>query len=131
MKIKDYCLKIACMDRKLEKVSKLVEKGANVNSKDSAGFTPLHLAVDAEDEAICLFLIEKGASINARSEEGFTPLHLAANFDYEKMVKLLLKAGASPLMKSIAGKIAKDFATKDSKIYKMLVRAEKKRRKNN
>lgn len=66
----------------------LIEKGADVNVKDVSGLTPLHMA---QNSGIAGFLIASGADVNARDEVGSTPLHIADTID---MVRLLIEKGA-------------------------------------
>ena len=59
-----------------EIVELLINKGANVNSKDVFGVTPLHLAALGGKTEIAKILIEKGANINARNRDGESPLDI-------------------------------------------------------
>jgi len=54
-----------------EIVELLIAKGADVNSKDKSGYTPLHGA--ATDVTVEL-LIAEGADVNAKGDDGSTPL---------------------------------------------------------
>ena len=45
----------------LKAVQMLVEKGADINAKDDAGFTALHWAREMEQQDIVEFLKKKGA----------------------------------------------------------------------
>ena len=55
----------------------LIEKGANVNSKDQYGGNPLHTSAMFGQLEIAELLIEKGANVNAKTNEGETPLDFA------------------------------------------------------
>ena len=59
-----------------EIVELLINKGANVNSKDVFGVTPLHLAALGGKTEIAKILIENGANINAKNKEGESPLDI-------------------------------------------------------
>ena len=48
------------------RVRELLEKGANVNAKDSNGDTPLHKAACRGYARVARLLIEHGADVNAR-----------------------------------------------------------------
>eukprot|EP00054_Salpingoeca_dolichothecata_P001769 m.20570 g.20570 ORF g.20570 m.20570 type:complete len:605 (+) comp12508_c0_seq1:199-2013(+) len=89
-----------------EMVNFLLELGADVNSTNSRGFTPLHFAVSLD---IAEALLSAGAKVNAVSKPGDTPLYQLlkrATCDYylyplrveasdvEPMVLLYLKHGA-------------------------------------
>ncbi|QKV53391.1 ankyrin repeat domain-containing protein [Comamonas antarctica] len=54
--------------------------GANVNVKDSRGYTPLMILADIDNLRGVQFLIDSGADVKAQSTgEGFTALMIAAN----------------------------------------------------
>lgn len=50
----------------LDLVKFLVNRGADVNARDSGGLTALMFAVQAEDLAIVRFLVDKGADVNRK-----------------------------------------------------------------
>ncbi|KAH8707195.1 ankyrin repeat-containing domain protein, partial [Phaeosphaeriaceae sp. PMI808] len=58
----------------------LIEKGANKNSRDENGCSPLHYAIWTRDDGtIAGYLLESGADISAIDRFGNTPLHSAAS----------------------------------------------------
>jgi uncharacterized protein len=78
--------------RRSDAIRFLVKHGANVNAEDYHGWTPLHLAVDADiDQAhqmereieltTVTTLIELGADLTAQDDRGRTPRDIAANYD--------------------------------------------------
>jgi ankyrin repeat protein len=70
-----------------EVIKLLLEFGANVHARNSAGATPLHWA--RSYEAVEL-LIQAGADVHARTHRGYTPMHFVPS----SAVNLLLDAGA-------------------------------------
>lgn len=76
----------------------LLSKGASLDSRDTAGNTPLHAAVGSLE--MTLFLIAHGAKVSVTNLKGETPLHLAARYpkkeEERERVAALLKAGADP-----------------------------------
>lgn len=56
----------------------LLRAGADVNTRDIIGMTPLHYAVMSQYFPLCDLLVQAGADINAQDDAGFTPLHVAA-----------------------------------------------------
>lgn len=76
----------------------LLERGADVNSKDRRGNGPLYVAAYHGHLNMARLLIEKGADLNQRDNNGETVLHyLAAPVEEDvAMLELLLKAGANP-----------------------------------
>jgi len=83
----------------------LLNQGADVNSRDNGGCTPLHYSSFAPVERGMFgyttgtvegsrLLLEHGADIQAKDNEGKTPLQLALENDHHEMVDFLLAMGA-------------------------------------
>ena len=66
----------AATNGKLEEVRSLVQQGANVNAKNSRGYTALHFACKREKRELIEFLVGQGADVNAKTLDGKTPLHV-------------------------------------------------------
>lgn len=58
-------------------VELLLKHGADPNTRDDAGLTPLHWAVVRGNRMIIRKLVEKGADLTAKDGEGRTPRDMA------------------------------------------------------
>ena len=85
----------AAYDGDLPAVQTLLEKGADVNAKDTTdGVTVLWMAAQEGHTEVVKLLLEKGAEVNARANNGFTALGEAKKKGHKDIVQLLEKAGA-------------------------------------
>ncbi|MGB2866682.1 MAG: ankyrin repeat domain-containing protein [Sedimentisphaerales bacterium] len=76
-------------------VKRLLSEGKDVNSRDSEGQTPLHLAANRGHKEMVEVLIANGADIEARENRySSTPLLNAAVRGRKEVVELLLSKGA-------------------------------------
>lgn len=66
----------AVQAKSLEKVSFLLDRGADVDARDGRGFTALHRAAEMGQLDLLVTLLEHGASPELEAE-GHTPLSLA------------------------------------------------------
>ncbi|KAK6619535.1 hypothetical protein RUM43_012292 [Polyplax serrata] len=75
---------------------KLIETGANINCRDTAGYTPLHYACQSNHLTTIRLLIQKGqAQVQSRNANtGWVPLHEAAWRGLSEVVQLLLGLNA-------------------------------------
>lgn len=75
-------------------VKELVERGADVNGKQSNDFTPLHNAAQTGHLEMATLFIERGADMNAASLNGLTPLSFAVKENHAEVADLLRQHGA-------------------------------------
>ena len=88
------CLHSAAAGCNIDICKLLIEKGANLDAKDSMGYTPLYWAVLFSRIEIVQFLCDYGASVEARDNLGCTPLFLAVMRDDLPIVKELIERKA-------------------------------------
>ena len=69
----------------------------DVDSKDSAHMTPLHLACVSGNTAISRMLLDQGADTRAKSTELMTPLHTAVYNGNSEVAAMILEAGVWPV----------------------------------
>jgi ankyrin repeat protein len=74
-------------------VQLLIEKGANVNLKDSPG-QPLVVATSHNKKTVVRILLEKGADPNARRYDNMPALCIAVTKGFTEIVEMLLDKGA-------------------------------------
>lgn len=85
----------------LARVTRFINSGGDINSRDAEGFSALHRAAergmsvgDDVREEILGLLLSKGADVNAANHKGATPLHTAMVFNNHKAGALFLAKGA-------------------------------------
>src|SRR5438105_9170090 len=81
---------------KMKYVSELLNAGANLESKNIYGWTPLHMAVDT-NQLECVRLLTTKMNINAQTfVRGTAPLHFSVQRGLIEIVHFLLQNGADP-----------------------------------
>ena len=96
--------------------------GADVNSRDASGITPLmHAArgdrpkiadpTPTDHPEVVELLISRGADVNAKTDTGFVALFWAARYGHEKVAKVLITNGADVNAKDKDGITALKWAT--------------------
>ena len=81
------CLMISALNGHLSICRLLLDKGAQVEARDSIDWTPLHFAVSRGHVEIVRLLCDRGADVEARDNDDRRPLHLAAYFGHISVVK--------------------------------------------
>lgn len=87
-------LAVACSLGHRAVAGMLIEHGADPNTADDRGFTPLHWAAFKNVPDLVELLIDRQAEVNARTSTGATALHQAAASGNVRSIELLLAAGA-------------------------------------
>jgi len=88
----------------------LIERGANVDSRDRDGWTPLIMASRYEKREVARLLLDHGADVDAQMRGHYTALFWASyNGDFE-MVRLLLERGANADVRDANGQTPRQIA---------------------
>ena len=105
----------------VEVVSILLEKGAEVNAKNSRGHTALQFAALLREVEIVRMLLEREVDVNTKSDEGDTALHWAVEIsNNEEVVRMLLEKGADVNVKNIVKHTALHGAVRNSNNVAMI-----------
>jgi hypothetical protein len=103
-------LNFASSHGRLEVGQCLLDRGANIETRDSQGRTPLILAAQQGHVEFARMLLERGAVIDAQDEGGKSALHFAAEDGSTQAVQLLLEHGADVNVRSNSGSIPSELA---------------------
>lgn len=90
-------------------VEALLQRGANIEGRDSDGRTSLAVAVELGMKEMTELLIKHKADPNAKAGNGKSPLHFAAANRNMELVDVLLSAGADPNALDPEGRSALDY----------------------
>lgn len=96
-------LDIASYHGRTEIVRLLLDRGIDVNLKDSYGQTPLIAASRGGTLDVAKLLVERGADVNATTTHGATALIYACDRSDISVAKFLLENGANPEVKATYG----------------------------
>jgi ankyrin repeat protein len=99
----------------LEAVNVLLAAGADVESKDQQGFTPLMHSIKAYNMAALRQLLEVGANVNAQNAKGGTALNVARDISFwerrSEAIRLLQDRGAKFVRKYMWSDTGEDRRT--------------------
>ena len=115
----------ACVNSSISAMLSLIDRGADIHSKDRLGWTTLHYACIFSHTDIALLLIDRGADIHCRDSDGGTPLHKACQRGHTDIALALVRAGADTLTKNENDKTPLDYA-KYEEIKAALIREREK-----
>ena len=80
----------AIITQSLKIVTFLVENGANMNNRDSNGYSPFHKAVRSDNANIVQYFVQNGAELRAKNVDGCDALEVALNNKKHNGAKILL-----------------------------------------
>ncbi len=100
-----------------ERVSFLLEKGANVNALNLQGYGPLHAAARNRASNIAQMLLDNGADPDLADNDGVTPLTYAIGRNHVPSVETLLKGGAAIERKDKGGYTPLEIALGENKMF--------------
>ncbi|XP_048583461.1 protein S-acyltransferase 24 isoform X2 [Nematostella vectensis] len=98
-----YPIHWACVGGHIMAVDLLLQNGANIDSTDNKGCTPLIISAQYGRAMMAGYLIGKGAKPVICDCEGDSPLHWAAFKGHSETVQLLLYSGFDPKQKDKFG----------------------------
>lgn len=120
----DTALHIVVSRRDLVWTRFLLSKGANANTRNGRGATPMQLAANLGFIEGVEALIERKADIDQPNDAGETPLITALHRRDIPMMRMLLKAGADPDRADNSGRSARDYAQLDGRSNPLLSEIE-------
>ncbi|MBN2858477.1 MAG: ankyrin repeat domain-containing protein, partial [Candidatus Delongbacteria bacterium] len=88
-------LNYAALEGKTDIVKYLVDKGADINTRDREGSIPLQNAAIKGYFEIVKILVENGSDVNYKDYNDVTPLHFACMSGNLEMIKFLESKGAN------------------------------------
>lgn len=94
----------------VQRIQKLLNKGANANAKNVHGDPALVVAAGKRFSEVVSILLVNGAAIDGRNRKGVTALMLAASQCNEDIVRQLWNAGADVFVQDPAGNTAQSYA---------------------
>jgi len=89
-------LLVAAEKGDLKKVKRLLEQGADIDTRGKGGETALQIAILHDQAPVAALLVNLGADVNLADKHGGTALATAAMGSHTRLARLLIGAGAIP-----------------------------------
>ena len=86
---------MAARENNVEKISQLIQGGADVNQTNQLGKTPLFMAAASDATDVIACLVRYNADVNAKDNKGWTPIFYATIQDNSAAVNELIKHKAN------------------------------------
>lgn len=86
----NHALFYAIGSKKLQNVTTLVKRGANVLALNDNDYSTLHQSVISMRTNLIDFFIAHGVNLNGRNNKKDTPLHIASQLNFTKGIEILL-----------------------------------------
>ncbi|KAH9025222.1 ankyrin repeat protein, partial [Lactarius pseudohatsudake] len=93
-------------------VKLLIERGAYLDSRSRAGWTPLQNASCFGYLEVTRLLLDRGADVNAKTRLGLTALHVASTEGHFQICMLLVERGADLDVRNVSGRTPRQLATR-------------------
>ncbi|MCL4361713.1 ankyrin repeat domain-containing protein [Candidatus Dependentiae bacterium] len=110
----------ACRCGKIEIMEMLISKGAQINSQDNYGMSPLHLALGhyceriENSQNVIMKFLDYAPNVNAKDKRGETPLHFAIMHELDAcVIEKMLNMGADITVPNRHGKTAYRMAKEE------------------
>ncbi|XP_055506520.1 protein phosphatase 1 regulatory subunit 12A isoform X3 [Leucoraja erinacea] len=104
----------ACSSGDAAEVTRLLERGSDINYANVDGLTALHQACIDDNLDMVKFLVEHSANINQPDNEGWIPLHAAASCGYTDIALYLISRGANVAAVNSEGETPLDIAEEEA-----------------
>ena len=104
--------------RRYKMFENLVRDGININTKDSSGNFPIHVAAEIGDESVLNYLLKSNALINATNYDRQTALHVAAQKGHKDVFDTLKQHGLNDSA-DVFNKTAEDYARENGNYNKL------------
>ncbi|XP_078273269.1 protein phosphatase 1 regulatory subunit 12A isoform X9 [Rhinoraja longicauda] len=104
----------ACSSGDAAEVTRLLERGSDINYANVDGLTALHQACIDDNLDMVKFLVEHSANINQPDNEGWIPLHAAASCGYTDIAMYLISRGANVAAVNSEGETPLDIAEEEA-----------------
>lgn len=101
--VKETQLIVAATTGNIPTAKQMIEEGADVNYKDTDGWSALSEAVLSGQVEVLKLLIDSHVDVNLKHQKGWTALMVAAQKNQMQAARLLLKAGADPKIRNDEG----------------------------
>lgn len=95
--LENFSLHVAASRGNHDLVRILLDRGININTQDSRGFTALHLAAMYGHEYTVALLLLRRADVNPKDRWGYTPLHAAGVAGEWRSVRVLVQYGGADI----------------------------------
>jgi len=103
----------------IQRISKLLSDGLDVNVSNRERETALHMAAARGHYETVMFLVRNGAWVNAPTIKNWIPLHHAVRFRHPNIANFLMQRGSSASSRTSDGLSAIDMA-RNNNDYRLL-----------